>query len=129
LSDRGLHRFPFAESDAAALADGYREAIYGTEDEWNGNRWDIDRDSFCHHIQTSRIQWAPDGDEAFDDSSYILQFDIGEQVRIIAFQCTQGLHHDPGTLREMWIPEEEFYGILREWQHAFLSEWKSLPLV
>ena len=36
------------------------------------------------------MQWAlvsaPDGDEAFDDGSYVLQFDVGDRVRLIAFK-------------------------------------------
>jgi hypothetical protein len=40
-------------------------------------------------IYSRHILWAPDGDAAFDDGSYILQFDVDERVRLIAFKGRQ----------------------------------------
>jgi hypothetical protein len=60
-------------------------------------------------IHFQRICWAPDGDEAFDDGSYILHFDIGNRVRLVAFKSQAGgYHNDPMTLRDLWIEAEEF---------------------
>jgi hypothetical protein len=33
--------------------------------------------------------WAPDADEAFDDGSYVLQFDVDGRVRLIAFKIDE----------------------------------------
>ena len=44
--------------------------------------------------------WAPDGDEPFDDASYVLQFDVKDRVRLIAFKSSEGYLHDPATLSD-----------------------------
>src|SRR5690242_20205886 len=54
---------------------------------------------FTKTLHSNSLVWAPDGDEAFDDSGYVLQFDLGDLVRLIAFrrpdsrsgQCARGL--------------------------------------
>jgi hypothetical protein len=45
--------------------------------------------------------WASDGDEAFDDGSYILPFDLRERVRLIAFKCGENGLHAPPSLRDV----------------------------
>lgn len=67
--------------------------------------------------------WAPDGDAAFDDGSYILQFDFEDRVRLIAFKSDQGYSYDPATLSEVWMPAEAFYQILQQWRDSFEDEW------
>ena len=76
-------------------------------------------------IYANHLKWAPDGDEAFDDGSNILQFDVGDRVRLIAFtwKSLPKYHHDPDSLREIWMGAEEFYRILVEWRLAFAEEW------
>jgi len=74
--------------------------------------------------------WAPDGDKAFDDWSHVLQFDVGERVRLIAFKSSeQGYHHAPDTLADAWLEAEEFYRVLEEWRSAFVAEWKLAPKI
>lgn len=64
-----------------------------------------------------------DGDEAFDDGSYVLHIDDKEMARVIAFQSTGKEFYDcPGTLREIVIPEDEFYGVLSRWVVALDDE-------
>jgi len=70
--------------------------------------------------------WAPDGDEAFDDSSYVLQLDIGGDVRLVAFSRASGAYLDPESLRDVRLSQEEFYGILQHWHEGFATEWASL---
>ncbi len=41
-------------------------------------------------VWDSKLMWAPDGDEAFDDGSYVLQIDSGSLVRLIGFKGTSG---------------------------------------
>ena len=76
-------------------------------------------------ISSSKIVFAPDGDEAFDDGSYILQFDVADRVRIIAFKSTSDYRHNPTTLSDLWLDAELFYGILKDWHTAFQVEWSS----
>jgi hypothetical protein len=40
-------------------------------------------------IYLTRVAWAPDGDATFDDGTCILQLDIGDLVRLIAFKSTR----------------------------------------
>lgn len=67
------------------------------------------------------IDWAPDGDEAFDDGSHIYQFDVSDSVRIVACK-----NRDDHCLSEVWLPSDEFYSILDNWQRQFDLEWRAL---
>ena len=73
--------------------------------------------------------WAPDGDEAFDDGSYVLQFDMGETVRLIGFKCGSDGTPIPETLADCHLPEVLYYDTLSLWHSSFLREWreKALP--
>jgi hypothetical protein len=74
--------------------------------------------------------WAPDGDEAFDDWSHVLQFDVGGRVRLIGFRSNErGYHHDERTLADVWIDEGLFYRVLKQWRDAFLAEWECAPKI
>jgi hypothetical protein len=122
---RGTHKAPFAEAGAAAIANAYTRAVYldhGVGDTYFG----MSEAQYAETIRSSRLVWAPDGDEAFDDSSYVLQFDVDDRVRLIAFKRPDGLV-DPASVQEAWLPADIFYGILREWRESFMSEWESLP--
>jgi hypothetical protein len=57
---------------------------------------------------------APDGDEAFDDG-------VKDRVRLIAFRCGEGYAHDPATLSDVWLPADDFYRVLQQWQQAFVA--------
>jgi len=62
---------------------------------------------------SNEFAWAPDGDAAFDDGSYVLQYDVGDQVRLIAFRCREDGLHDSATLSELWLESDAFYNILK----------------
>jgi len=126
IDRRGLHDVPSAaEESPGAIADAFRETVYSDEpkDEYFG----IPRDRFRDYIYSGDLLWAPDGDEAFDDGSYVLQFDVGDRVRLIAFRCGADGLHDPITLRDTWIAAADYYRILTDRHDAFENEWKSLP--
>jgi Immunity protein 42 len=124
ITDRGIHTAPFAEEpDASKIAEAFRRGVFGEGDEVEflgisptDFRGLFDRDS-------NSLMWAPDGDEAFDDGSYILQFDVGELVRLIAFRCTKEGVPDDSTLKDVWVSAPTFYETLREWSRAFEKEW------
>lgn len=123
---RGSHSVPFAtEADAGKIADAFRNAIYAERQQ--ESYFGIPLSEFCQMIHSKRIVWAPDGDGAFDDSSYVLQFDIGERVRLIAFKSGQSYLHNPSTLSDMWLEADDFYHVLRHWHDAFAAEWASMP--
>jgi hypothetical protein len=126
IAMRGSHTVPFAiESDAGKIADAFRNAIYAEEP--RESYLGIPLSEFRSMVWSKRIMWAPDGDEAFDDGSYVLQFDIQDRVRLIAFKCGPGYVHDPATLSDVWLPADGFYYVLQRWHDAFEDEWVSMP--
>lgn len=126
IAMRGSHVVPFtAETDAGKIASAFRNAIYGEEP--SESHFGIPSAQFREMIYSKRIVWAPDGDEAFDDGSYVLQFDLKDQVRLIAFKSTICHPYDSPTIRDIWIASDNFYDILRRWHEAFENEWASLP--
>jgi hypothetical protein len=127
IAQRGLHSAPFAqEPEPGRIADAFRDAIYG--DAPKHEYFGVPRDQFCDLIYSGDLLWAPDGhDEAFDDGSYIIQFDIGDHVRLIAFKCGEDWLHDPQTLRDVSISADDYYQILRQWRDASEIELAALP--
>ena len=68
-------------------------------------------------------------DEEFDDSSYVLQFEDENQVRLVAFTGTSDFRYEPVSLRDVSLSQNEFYWILKVWHNRFKEEWVSLPKV
>jgi hypothetical protein len=127
IASCGKHTAPFAsEPDGGVIADAFRNAVYADEQE--ESFFGIPLAVFSKFFyMPNRVMWAPDGDEAFDDGSYVLQFDVESRVRLIAFKSNEGFRHAPGTLSDVWLPADDFYNVLREWHDAFESEWVSAP--
>ena len=128
IARRGSHIVPFAtEPDAGKIADAVSDAIYAPNQE-NIQFFNVPQPVFYKLIHSSHISWAGELDEAFDDLSYLLQFDVKDRVRLIAFKSRDdGYHHDPITLNDVWLEADKFYGILAEWTDAFEAEWMRLP--
>jgi hypothetical protein len=125
---RGNHVVPFAsEPDAGQIADAFRNAMYAEKP--LESYFSIPHSKFIEVIRSKRIMWAPDGDEAFDDGSYVLQFDVQDRVRVIAFKSGEGYIHDPATLTDIWVEADDFYSVLQGWHDAFEVEWTSMPKV
>ncbi len=125
---QGSHTVPFAsEPDAGQIADALRNALYAEKGQQG--HFGIPLAEFSDMIRSKRIVWAPDGDEAFDDGSYVLQFDVGDRVRLIGFKSSEGYRHDPSTLSDIWLAANDFYSVLQNWHDAFEDEWASMPKV
>jgi hypothetical protein len=75
------------------------------------------------------LVWAPDGDEAFDDGSYVLQFDVENRVRLIGFKSDDTDRYDPATLKDIWLSSDDFYSVLSRWRDAFEAEWETAPKI
>jgi hypothetical protein len=126
LAMRGSHGVPFAtEPDSGAIADAFRNAIYGEMQQ--ETYFGIPLSEFCDMVHSKHIAWAPDGDEAFDDGSYVLQFDIRNRVRLIALKSGDDCPYDPSSLSDVSLAADDFYDVLRDWYDAFTSEWASTP--
>lgn len=79
---------------------------------------------FRKAITSRRLEWAPDGDAAFDDGSYVLHLEDLMNVRLIAYVSTPAYLYDPENLREVWLPIDDFYAVLQSWHDRFEAEWK-----
>lgn len=125
ITKRGSHEAPFADAAAIDIANAYNSAIY-LDNTGNETYFGMSEAQFTGTLNSNSLVWAPDGDEAFDDGSYVLQFDVGEQVRLVAFKTPDTLV-DPATVRDVWLSANVFYNVLQEWSGTFIAEWKSLP--
>lgn len=123
IEKRGDHILPFSSEPSASkivgayLISGYR----GFEDK--DRFFGFSAEEFQALVQAHSIIWAPDGDEAFDDGSHILQMDQGNFVRLIAFKNIGTMDEVFGTILDTWLDADEFYNILREWHDRFESAW------
>jgi hypothetical protein len=124
IDARSTHIAPFSTAgDAGRIASALLVAVYS--DEQAESYFGIPLDEFCDYFSASSSDclWAPDGDQAFDDGSYVLQFDVGDQVRVIAFKRTDGYRYDSNTLSDVWLSADAFYDVLRQWRDGFRLEW------
>jgi len=128
ISWRGRHTASFIyEPDACKIADAYRHAIYAPDQETE-TFYGLTAAEFRASIYQRKLVWAPDGDQAFYDGSFVLQLDEEDHVRLIGFKTKkEGYGHEPGTLADLWIGANEFYGILEDWSSAFEHEWCAAP--
>jgi hypothetical protein len=125
FAERGTHDVAFGTEPAAGkIADSFLTAVYANEQQ--DDYFGIPRAEFKNLVWSKGIVWAPDGDGAFDDGSYVLQFDVQDQVRVIAFE-SEGCAHVPASLSDLWLPANDFYKTLEDWRVAFTAEWTSLP--
>ncbi len=125
ISRRGKYDAPFSlQGSAAATADAVRLALYSSDHD-HATFFGFSRHVFS--VLLCGLLMAPDGDAAFDDSSFIIHFDTGELVRLIAFKSPGSYRHTPSTLRELHLDADEFYGVLQSWADAFEAEWMNSP--
>jgi hypothetical protein len=124
IAGRGTHHAAFAEDAAIDIANAYSSAVY-VDNDGNEMYFGMSEAQFTKTLNSNSLVWAPDGDEAFDDGSYVLQFDVGDRVRLIAFKRPDQLV-DPASVREAWLSADTFYNTLRHWRDTFMVEWESL---
>jgi len=125
LTDRGIHKSSLSLASSEDIAEALCRALYidcPADEQFFG----LSVEDFTNSIYEHHLLWAPDGDEAFDDGSHVLQFDVDQKVRLVAFTRVSA-----GTALEqtadLWLPAEDFYAILRSWKEAFQAEWESRP--
>jgi len=125
IAAKGSHQAPFSAVDASEIAQSIRAARYdpNSDDKWMLGM----RGAQLDELVTSRnLLWAPDGDQAFDDGSFVIQMDLGESARLIAFKSTQGYTVDDGSLRDVTIEAKAFDALLARWYSEFESQWSTL---
>ncbi len=128
LADRGIHIpcFPL-DANAGEIAFAFRRTHYSTDRGGNDLFFEMDAREFGDAISSRRLVWAPDGDEAFDDSSYVLQFENEHYVRLVAFKSVFDSLYDPESVCEVRLSADSFYAILRSWRDRFESIWEAHP--
>jgi hypothetical protein len=125
IAGRGSHNLPVVmEADAGSVVSAFRRVAYGELDA-NDRFFGMAAEQFRDAIYSNHLVWAPDGDEAFDDGSYVLQVESQDQVRLIAFMGTPDFLYDPSSLRDLRLSGDEFYTVLQDWHDGFNNEWKS----
>lgn len=128
LAKRGTHRAFFAaEPDAGAIADAVW--MSGYVDLPDGAQFFGHSPDFFNH--RAGFGWWDQVDGAFDDGSHVLHFDVGEKVRVIGFQTYEtprGWRPNRMSMGDVWLPADEFYGILGQWCEAMEAERNRLPL-
>ena len=127
ISRRGTHIATFGfEPNAAKIVEAYLAVGYG-ETHPRKKYFGMSAQDFKDAILANEIVWAPDGDEAFDDASHILQFDQGVVVRLIG--CKQVCGQEGATsihmLTDVLVNADLFYDLLNDWQNAFEKEWRT----
>jgi hypothetical protein len=105
------------------IAKAFNESIFLMNRE---SYFGLSPEAFQRAIYSGGIWWSA-GDEEFDDGSYVLQFDIGDTVRLIAFKAAERGSIDQTTLTDLRIPSDQFYLILERWHAESLAGWASLP--
>lgn len=108
IAGRGSHSLPVVmEADAGSVAFAFRSVAYGRPAE-NELFFGMAAEQFRDAIYSNQLLWAPDGDEAFDDGSYVLQVESLDQVRLIAFVGKPDVGFDPSSLRDLRLSGDEF---------------------
>ena len=125
IAMRGKHIAPFSkEKNPELIANSVKQAIYADNPK-DKYFFGLSINEFTDTIYNNKIIWAPDGDEAFDDGSYILHFDIVNKVRLIGFRCLNEYKCDIETLSDILVDANDFYSILNKWYELFISDWKT----
>jgi len=109
-----------ADVTAADVAAAYLDAIY--RDNPRTDYFGLSQHQFADALQSSGSISAPDGDATFDDGSHILQFAVGNRVRIVAFLNTKSADDLSGTISEEWMDADLFYATVSGWKTLFAIE-------
>lgn len=124
IAERGSHNPPFPiDSNAERIANAFIRAGYEPTHEDGEQFFGIVAPEF--RKATRRLEWAPDGDAAFDDGSSVLHLEDMKNVRLIGYVSTPEYVCDSKSLREIWLPIDGFYAILQSWHDRFDTEWKA----
>jgi len=125
IERRGNHIFPFVpELEPSKIVSAYLASCYRGFEK-NDRFFGISGEEFQKLIHNNSIAWCPDGDEAFDDGSHILQMDHKNLVRLLAFKNIGTMKSVFDTIVDLWLDGDEFYGVLSEWHNRFAQAWSA----
>ena len=122
ISRRGTHLAPFStDSDGSKIFDRILGAIHSPVDNWK-SYLGMSRSELNDIVCQRRLRWH-DPDEAFDDGTTVLQFDVEDRVRLIATNGGDGWRHNAETFVDIYVLADDFYSVLQQWRDTFLAEW------
>lgn len=130
LEMRGRHTAPadLIKLPALELAQMLNSLLYDYPEDDRQDSWKFStsKDDLINLIYTNDLLWAPDGDEAFNDDSRVLQFDMdNETVRLIGYKTTEENRIIISTLTDLKTTSDEYYLTLKEWADGFYKEWQN----
>ena len=134
LETRGRHTAPadLIKLPALELAQLVNSILYDyPENEQYSRVFGISKDDLVKLIYKNGLIWKGGLDEAFNDGSSVLQFDIdNETVRLIGYKVTDDDDNGNGivdisTLTDLIISSDEYYLTLKEWADGFYKEWQN----
>ena len=125
LQRRGRRQVEYLESHSAHdIAEAYIAFVYAGEEHVPSTN-SIDMEKFIFVFGRGDCVWMPDGTEAADDGSHLIQFDVQDRVRLIAFRSDPDALVKSGSLRELMLGGDEFYGVCDQWRQRFRKEWEA----
>jgi hypothetical protein len=126
IDERGNHKSSLPpDADAISIAIAFRHENYlGNMDD--ARLYGIPWRQFFKTLNSNGCIWAPNNEQGFDDGSCVLHFDEGNTVRLIAFYDVEGYQVEQGSLRDVRLRQNDFYGILEEWHTNFENDWMSM---
>lgn len=124
LRRRGSHRVAFSEQPSLDLVNAFIAVTY-TEEGDEGTVLGMSSTQFRDAVADAGVVWAPDGDAAFDDGGHVLQFDVANGVRLIAFRTADRWEDVAASIVDLRLGADEFYGVLEMWACAFEDEWRA----
>jgi hypothetical protein len=125
LCDRGSHVSTFSDKNAGEIALAVASSRYRLPVRSN-TFFGMDAKSFLAEIFKKRLLWAPDGNEAFDDGSHILQFDVDTKVRLIGFKNEPSETQILNSVTDVTLDGEVYYTLLADWISDFDSTRNSM---
>jgi hypothetical protein len=127
ISDRGTHTAIFSKESASSIVAAYRSVRYEKLPSFD-DILGLSKHKVEDELLKKKIQWCPDGDEAFDDGSHILQFDLDKEVRLIGFNNSEYKTDTYDKIVDLWIPSDHYYGLLTDWINVFTIERRGLVI-
>ena len=125
IEGRGTHVLAGLDHlDAIAVAQDVHAALYEDLPE-EAHPCGMTVIRLSEELYRHAILMAPDGDAAFDDGGHVLQFDLGEQVRLIAFKNPDADETGVHAIVEVRMNAGDFYEILASLKEQFMAQWDS----
>jgi hypothetical protein len=127
IKKRGTHICPEFITDLSALelSDLFEGVLYRDKKEYKmPDNIGVLHNELSDIVYQNELLWVPDGDEAFDDGSRIIQFDIEQTVRLIGYKSLHKNKIDIKTLTDLTMDAEQYYTTLENWSNNFYNEWQ-----